>query len=121
MRYNPDTNRCRNVNAQALGRLLDSDAPINCYGNNNNGSGCIRDRQSMHDMNNMNMHGMHNGCMNTNTTGAKLASSCSSEPSLAMVYSPYQHFQNIYNPYEALCHGTLFRELDKPWKGGGCR
>ncbi len=103
MRYNPDTNRYRNVNAQALGRLLDADMPIDC---------CGKDRAAKENC----VYGAH-----TQSSGAKLASSCPGEPSLAMVYSPYQHFREIYTPYEALCHGTLFRELDKPWKAGGCR
>jgi hypothetical protein len=50
-----------------------------------------------------------------------LASACPGEPSLAMVYSPHQTFDNIYSTEEALEHGTLFVELDKPWKVGGCR
>lgn len=45
---------------------------------------------------------------------------------LAMVYSPYQHFRNIYSPDVALDRGTLFSELDLPFEGykgkrnGGC-
>ena len=42
---------------------------------------------------------------------------------LAMVYSPYQEWQNIYNGEKALENGTLFAELDKPFYGkrkGGC-
>ena len=37
--------------------------------------------------------------------------------SLAMVYSPCQEFDGIYPVEEALCHGTLFAELDKPFWG----
>lgn len=48
-----------------------------------------------------------------------LASACGGVPSLAMVYSPRQSFRDIYSPLEALRQGTLFKELDKPWKGGG--
>ncbi len=107
MRYNSETNRYRNVNAEALGRLLDMDTPINCCEHSSNG--CMPRSTANH------MHGMHM------TQGAKLASSCSGEPSLAMVYPPYQHFRDLYSPYEALCRGTLFRELDKPWKVGGGR
>ncbi len=36
---------------------------------------------------------------------------------LAMVYSPYQQFDNLYEPDEAICKGTLFAELDKPFCG----
>ncbi len=42
---------------------------------------------------------------------------------LAMVYSPYQQFDNLFTPDEALCKGTLFVELDKPFygnRGGRC-
>lgn len=39
------------------------------------------------------------------------------DKSLAMVYSPYQEWGNIYGPEKALCAGTLFSELDKPFAG----
>ena len=37
--------------------------------------------------------------------------------SLAMVYSPIQRFEELYEPAEALCRGTLFRCLDMPFTG----
>ena len=37
--------------------------------------------------------------------------------SLAMVYSPAQRFDELYEPAEALCRGTLFRCLDMPFTG----
>ena len=39
---------------------------------------------------------------------------------LAMVYSPYQEWQNIYGGEKALETGTLFAELDKPFQGYKC-
>ena len=39
--------------------------------------------------------------------------------SLAMVYSPYQHFEELYEAGESLCRGTLFRKLDKPFLASG--
>ncbi len=36
---------------------------------------------------------------------------------LAMVYSPYQDWRDIYCGEKALENGTLFAELDKPFKG----
>lgn len=39
--------------------------------------------------------------------------------SLAMVYAPTQAFRLLYDPAKALCRGTLFAELDKPFRGGG--
>lgn len=39
-------------------------------------------------------------------------------PSLAMVYLPYQKWQDLYNPNDALANGTLFVELDKPFTAG---
>lgn len=45
---------------------------------------------------------------------------------LAMVYSPYQEWQNIYDGEKSLERGTIFAELDKPFlgyksgKGAGC-
>ena len=42
---------------------------------------------------------------------------CLDGMSLAMVYSPCQEFDCLYPVEEALCHGTLFMELDKPFYG----
>lgn len=43
--------------------------------------------------------------------------------SLAMIYSPYQIFQDLYEPEEGLRRGTIFQELDKPFAGArrGCK
>ena len=49
-----------------------------------------------------------NGCRND----------CLRGQSLAMVYSPCQDFKDLFDPTEALCHGTLFSELYKPFCGG---
>ncbi len=38
-------------------------------------------------------------------------------PSLAMVYSPMQSFENRYEPSKALQRGTLFADLDLPLEG----
>ena len=40
---------------------------------------------------------------------------------LAMGYVPAQKWQDLYEPEEALCKGTLFRQLDLPFEGGGDR
>lgn len=37
---------------------------------------------------------------------------------LAMAYVPWQKWQNLYNRQAALKNGTLFEELNKPFKGG---
>jgi len=39
--------------------------------------------------------------------------------SLAMVYSPEQAFENLYEPDEGLSHGTVFQALDMPFFGDG--
>ena len=40
---------------------------------------------------------------------------------VAMAYVPWQDWCNIYPLRKALCQGTLFGELDKPFLGkGGC-
>ena len=41
--------------------------------------------------------------------------------SLAMVYSPCQAFADLYEPEAALEHGTIFRELDKPFYPTPCQ
>ena len=38
--------------------------------------------------------------------------------SLAMMYIPFQRFENLYEPEKALERGTLFAELDLPFYGG---
>ena len=39
--------------------------------------------------------------------------------SLAMVYSPEQAFEDLYEPDEALLRGTVFIALEKPFFGDG--
>ena len=39
--------------------------------------------------------------------------------SLAMVYSPCQEFEDLYDHTDGLKHGTIFRALDKPFVGKG--
>ncbi len=34
------------------------------------------------------------------------------------MYAPMQKFRKLYSPEEALCRGTLFCELDLPFRGG---
>ena len=41
--------------------------------------------------------------------------------SLAMVYSPYQHWRDVYDEEKGLSRGTIFRELDKPFEGSGSK
>ena len=42
---------------------------------------------------------------------------------LAMVYSPEQGFENLYEPEDGLSRGTIFAALDFPFEGdtGRCR
>lgn len=40
--------------------------------------------------------------------------------SLGISYVPWQRWEQLYEPCEALKRGTLFALLDKPFKGG-CR
>ena len=42
---------------------------------------------------------------------------CLSGRSLAMVYSPCQEFEGIYESMPGLMAGTIFRELEKPFYG----
>ncbi len=42
-------------------------------------------------------------------------------PVLAMAYVKWQEWQCLYEPDKGLSRGTIFEELDKPFKGrGGC-
>ena len=42
---------------------------------------------------------------------------------VAMAYVPWQRWNTVYDLERALCTGTIFPELDKPFLGvrGGCR
>ena len=44
---------------------------------------------------------------------------------LAMVYSPVQEWQNLYDNEMGLSHGTIFKDLDLPfmgkWQDSSCR
>lgn len=41
---------------------------------------------------------------------------------IAMAYVPWQEWRNLYSAEKALCRGTIFEELDKPFCGiGGCQ
>ena len=42
---------------------------------------------------------------------------CIPAPSLAMVYSPYQAWDKIYDADIGFTRGTIFQELDKPFIG----
>ena len=53
---------------------------------------------------------------NDNGAGAKKNTACGS--SLAMVYAPYQKWQNILDADTALCKGTIFAGLVKPFCPG---
>ncbi len=46
---------------------------------------------------------------------------CRCMPSLAMVYAKPQQFHEMYGEAEGLSRGTIFRELDMPFEGGGRR
>ena len=40
---------------------------------------------------------------------------------LAMAYVPFQQWGEVYDDEDALSRGTLFPELDLPFKGGDVR
>lgn len=41
---------------------------------------------------------------------------------LAMAYVPWQTWQNIYDAEKGFCSGTIFQDLDLPFRGiGGCQ
>lgn len=39
---------------------------------------------------------------------------------VAMAYVPYQKWGETYSHQDALCRGTIFKELDLPFAGGDC-
>ena len=108
MKYNP--NRYRGVDPRLLGQLLDTDAVVGTCG-----TGC---GGGISNMRNSELNG---GCVNSPNGNDVLNSACPTGVSLAMVYSPYQHFEKLYETNVALSRGTLFCELDKPWIAGGMK
>ncbi|MGN1419524.1 MAG: spore coat associated protein CotJA [Acutalibacteraceae bacterium] len=42
-------------------------------------------------------------------------------PVVAMAYVPYQECSDVYPSEKALCVGTIFPVLDKPFLAGCCR
>ncbi len=57
-------------------------------------------------------------CMDTPPTMPEMQESTfPSRVSLAMMYVPYQRFENLYEPEKALERGTLFADLDLPFYG----
>ena len=62
------------------------------------------------------------GCARGDRDGGPVALDCLSGMSLAMVYSPCQEFEDLYDHTEGLKRGTIFRALDLPFsgKGGKC-
>ncbi|NBK18080.1 spore coat associated protein CotJA [Anaerotruncus sp. X29] len=41
-------------------------------------------------------------------------------PALAMLYSPWQEWEDVYELPEAIRRGTIFPGLDKPFLEGAC-
>ena len=118
-------NRNRNVTQNGNGRCPGTGdiwrGDGNTNGNNIGGNTHDNMYGNMSDMNgnrdNMNS-GMNGGmgCNNSSRNGGCLggASSNCAQRQLAMVYSPYQCWRMLYSPEDALNHGCLFEELDKP-------
>ena len=52
-----------------------------------------------------------------NLNNAEQKNPCLEGMSLAMVYSPCQHFEKLYEPMEGLRRGTIFCALDMPFTG----
>ncbi len=138
MKYHSEMNRCRGVNPRLLGQMLGSDTPIDAdytpcdrRTNGNSRAMCGCGNSSSEGCGYANRAGCGTrtgeGCGNRERNesmtmrDASLASACAGDPSLAMVYSPHQVFDGLYSTDEALERGTLFTELDKPWKVGGCK
>ena len=69
----------------------------------------------------MQQQGMQQGMQQGTQQGTRQQCCCTTClgncPSLAMVYAPVQAFEDLYQPEEALCKGTLFKQLDLPFHG----
>ena len=61
-----------------------------------------------------------NGCMRQNPPAMPQVGGCHlADMSLAMAYVPWQEWRNIYKAEKAFQRGTIFEELDKPFRGMG--
>ena len=59
------------------------------------------------------------GCMKTD--GCDIGTEHVDHMAPGMCYVPWQKWQNIYKPENALCAGTIFQELDLAFLGRRCR
>ena len=58
-----------------------------------------------------------NPALSSERTPSRFSTTPLDELPLTMVYGPMQKLDKTYPNEEALCRGTLFPELDKPFKG----
>lgn len=62
-------------------------------------------------------------CRNTTETKPCIKDGCDigkdhvDEMAPGMAFVPWQKWKDIYDICEAIEHGTIFKELDKPWRG----
>ena len=120
MKYTQDYCPDRSVDGRLLGQMLGGCDPINAdYRRGTRNRGCSSTRQSTP------RYTGTGGCCERNLEvrredghydDARLGSACAQSPSLAMAYTPFQYFHEIYSAQDALDRGTLFLELDKPWR-----
>lgn len=59
------------------------------------------------------------GCMQNGSCGISCTGWGLNNYPVAMVYSPCQPWNNVYKPEIALERGTVFKDLDLPFEGGG--
>ena len=73
-------------------------------------------------MQNSNRDARRNPCDREETSANTDRRDSLSELPIAMAYVPWQEWRDIYNPDRALSRGTIFEELDLPFRGagGGC-
>lgn len=58
----------------------------------------------------------------TDRTVANMRKDSLEDMPLAMAYVPWQRWQNIYDAEKGFCNGTIFQELNLPFRGvGGCQ
>ncbi len=89
--------------------------------NQNHFSGCVPCGASSqsHSANSRQSNG-GGGCNEAPATNGCNQSATASMPALAMVYAPVQEWTCLMEtPEMALAHGTLFKELWKPFNGRG--
>ena len=112
MNYNHCSSPRDRLDESLLTRIAAEDSSCNICNQNRKrqGCGCNQSIMPRNDGNDC-------GCENNDN---ELYDNGDFNFALAMAYSPYQEWQNLFCEEEGFVVGTIFKELDKPFYGQKC-